>query len=542
MPDAGERDTIASPYRVLVRHFFGRFFDNESLSPQAEPTANLGPILAVLALPGAFLGILLLPLTLTGWSLVTFRYFFVSFSMIVMAFILVFRWDALFPDRRDYLILTPLPVRPATIFLAKASAIGLFLGLFLLDLNITGTLIWPAIDQGPNSLHCLTAHAVAVTAAGLFSALAIGTLQGTLVNLLPAGAFHRVSAWLQTGLMAALVMLLFVTPVAAHALRGLAGSKHPILHYVPTFWFAGLYEQLRPVTRDAVLFGLGDRAVHGLAVTAIAFLLTWIPAYRMHARKFGDVPSVNPAGPGWVRRAAANALNRWVATTPVQRAVFHFITQTITRSMKHRVFLAVYAGFGVAVAALSLASGDAGRRQLPLTLSFVMISGLRAAFNFPSDLKANWVFQLTEYSSGGEYDTALRKWILVCGIVPLFTMLAPFSPSVFHFLSGVALSMLLVEIMFFGFRKVAFTCACFPGRVNLIGLGVIYIFGFTAYSRATAAVQDFLAGYPAAAVVSLMLTGCACLLLARRNETSREPLDYEGAADPVVRTLGVDLR
>jgi hypothetical protein len=541
MPDDGERDTIASPYRVLVRHFFGRFFDNESLSPQAEATANLGPLLAVLALPGAFLGILLLPLTLTGWGLVTFRYFFVSLSMIVMAFILVFRWDALFPDRRDYLILTPLPVRPLTVFLAKGSAIGLFLGLFLFDLNITGTLIWPAIDQGPNSLQCLLAHAIAVTAAGLFSALAMGTLQGILVNVLPARAFQRVSAWLQTGLMAVLVMLLFVTPFAAHALRGLARSRDPALAYIPTAWFTGFYEQLRPLTGDPVLLGLGDVAARGLAVVALAFLLTWIPGYRIHSRKFADVPSANCAGPGWVRRGAEGVLNRWILTTPVQRGVFHFITQTIARSMKHRVFVAVYAGFGLAVAALSVASGESGRQQLPLTLSFVMISGLRAAFNFPSEIKANWIFQVTEDSCRREYHAALRKWILICGILPLFAMLAPFSPSVYHTASGIALSMLLVEILFFGFRKVAFTCAYFPGRINLIGLGVIYVFGFAAYSRTFAAVQKFLAGYPVAAVLSLLLVAGASVLLARLDERTPEPLDYEGAADPVVRTLGVGL-
>ncbi len=210
--------------------------------------------------------------------------------------------------------------------------------------------------------------------------------------------------------------------------------------------------------------------------------------------------------------------------------------------MKHRVFLAVYAGFGVALAVLSVFSGESGRRQLPLTLSFILISGLRAAFSFPSELKANWIFQLSEGTSCREYVTALRKWILICGIVPLFAVLAPFTASLYHLVSGIALSMLLVEIMLFGFRKVAFTCAYFPGRVNVIGLSVIYIFGFTAYSRTMAAAQDFLAGYPLVAVFSLVLVACAGFLLARLDRAAIEPLDYEGAADPVVRTLGVSAR
>ena len=80
---------------------------------------------------------------------------FVSFSMIVMGFIMVFEWDALFPDRRDYQILTPLPLRLSTLFLAKAAALAIFLGIFLMDINFFGVLFWPGIDGGRNLLGIL---------------------------------------------------------------------------------------------------------------------------------------------------------------------------------------------------------------------------------------------------------------------------------------------------------------------------------------------------------------------------------------------------
>ena len=38
----------------------------------------------------------------------------------------------------------------------------------------------------------------------------------------------------------------------------------------------------------------------------------------------------------------------------------------------------------------------AGMLEIPLTLSFFAISGLRAAFNFPAELRANWIFQVCE--------------------------------------------------------------------------------------------------------------------------------------------------
>ena len=61
---------MKTPFFLLVRHFFGRFFDTESLSPQGEPAARLTQTLGVLAVPGAFFILLFLPCTFFGWSLV----------------------------------------------------------------------------------------------------------------------------------------------------------------------------------------------------------------------------------------------------------------------------------------------------------------------------------------------------------------------------------------------------------------------------------------------------------------------------------------
>ena len=80
--------------------------------------------------------------------------------------------------------------------------------------------------------------------------------------------------------------------------------------------------------------------------------------------------------------------------------------------------------------------------------------------------------------------------MLACAIVPLFLLLAPMEflcfparTAGFHLAYGLTLTLLLVEVMFLGFRKIPFTCAHFPGKVNLSLLAVIYVFGFTTYSR-----------------------------------------------------------
>jgi hypothetical protein len=158
-------------YRLLIRHFFQRFFDKESLSPQGEPEAGFFQTLGILAAPGGILSILVLPLGTQGWSSVSMRLLFVLLSMIVMCFVVVFEWDAIFPDRRDYQILTPIPIPLRTLFFTKAIALALFLLVFLADVNFFSTLMWPGIDTGRSALAMWGAHIVVVFASGWFAAL-----------------------------------------------------------------------------------------------------------------------------------------------------------------------------------------------------------------------------------------------------------------------------------------------------------------------------------------------------------------------------------
>ena len=106
-----------------------------------------------------------------------------------------------------------------------------------------------------------------------------------------------------------------------------------------------------------------------------------------------------------------------------------------------------------------------------------------------------------------------------------------------------------MEIMFFDFRKVPFTCSHFPGKVNLVGLSVLYILGFTMYSSTMADLESWLIGLPAGAVFFFAVAASACVLLDRWRRRSNQRwhgeaagaarLDYVDPGDPVVRTLGI---
>ena len=533
--------------RDLIRHFFERFFEKDALSPQGDPSANIVQTLGFLAVPGAFVAILLQPLSFRQWDLVGIRCVFVSFSMIVMGFLVVFEWDALFPDRRDYQILTPLPIDLFRLFLAKGMAFAVFLGLFLLDINFFSTLLWAGVDNGRSVPGIMAAHLATLVVSGLFAALSMAAVQGVLIALLPATAFRRVSVWLQTTLMGFLVLLLFVSPLLATALHGLLRRHSAAVYAFPPFWFAGFYEKMRPAVKSPALLQLGNWALWGLAAAAGLFVLTYLPGYRSHARKVLEAPQPSPRGPGRLRRGAAAWIDLRILRRPAQVAVFHFINQTITRSMKHRLFLAAYAGCGAALAILTLFSGRDGLLRLPLTLSFILISALRAAFNFPSELGANWSFQMNESHIAGDCLAAMRKWIVISALAPFLGLQAmmefacfPRGPAIFHLAFGGTLAVLLMECMFVGFRKVPFTCSYFPGKVNLVFLSVIYVLGFTIYSGTMAAVEEWLAIRPVAAALFFASAGVFYALLTRwgaRKLNAESILEYQDPGDPVVRTL-----
>jgi hypothetical protein len=321
--------------------------------------------------------------------------------------------------------------------------------------------------------------------------------------------------------------------------------------YVPAYWYSGLYEQLRPAVRSQALLRLGKWALPALGYALAAFVVTHLPGYRGHARQLIEGVPCSPSGPGRVRAALNVIADRFLLKHPVQQAVFHFIGQTISRSMKHRLFLSTHAGFGAALAVISLGHGRAGLLCIPLTLSFVLISGLRAAFNFPAELSANWAFQISDTNHTRETLIAMRKWVVFCGIGPLFLLLAPLELAFFPWTSvlfqlfyGVTLSILLMEVMFFDFRKIPFTCSYFPGKINLVLLLVIYVSGFSFYSSTMADLEVRLMNAPLAAAAFFCVAACAWLVVWNwhgRGKTE-SGLEYDDEGDPAVRTLGLTLQ
>src|SRR4030095_15746970 len=151
-------------------------------SPDADERANVVQIVAMLALPGAIVSLFtivdhpLIRSELTRlWLRAGYRYVFVTYSMVVMGFVMTFKWDSIFPDRRDYLILTPLPISLRDFFVAKAVSLGIFLLLFVFAINFFSCILVPWAFAVRNNrldmlLPALLAHAAAIFSGAIFTA------------------------------------------------------------------------------------------------------------------------------------------------------------------------------------------------------------------------------------------------------------------------------------------------------------------------------------------------------------------------------------
>src|ERR1043166_6640993 len=131
---------------ALLRLFRDRFTESEALSPGAGFETNIYQILGFLAVPGLFVSLYLIPRFMelsfskpgpaVDLELRADHLFFVAWSFTVVGFATIFEWDMLFPDRRDFLILTPFPIRLRELCTAKILALLRFLGLLSGAVNL----------------------------------------------------------------------------------------------------------------------------------------------------------------------------------------------------------------------------------------------------------------------------------------------------------------------------------------------------------------------------------------------------------------------
>ena len=484
----------------LVRHFLERFFNHETASPDGDAKSRLVLLAAATGLPPFMVAIYLWPVyhpfigwppgqTPPGpppyWAQVNHHFFFVMYSFVAMGIITVFEWDLFFPDRLDVFVLGTLPVAGRKVFLARVAAIAVFVLGFLFDANVLAPVVLPMATDPPNLLRFVSGDVAAVAAGGLFSAAFILAVQGVLLSLLGERLFRRISLAVQGLAVTVLLVLMLLFPVLSSVTPGLLQSGGPAVRWFPPFWFLGIYQRVLegpgvlPVFAELAKIG----ALATLAACAVA-LAAYPLAYLRRVRALVEGPGTRST-----RNPMAIPLHELLHATlvrpPVQRAVFHFIGQTLLRVPRYRIYLVLYGGVGLSVVMAMVlrfsmegqhlhagVSADGIRVAIGI-VPFWVIAGLRAAFVSSGNQHGSWALRIV-HGSPPCFDAALNQlraakvWVVLCaGAVTLAAMavlrlvapaeLLAWPATAAQLLVGAAMCLLLTDAFFMNVTVVPFT-------------------------------------------------------------------------------------
>jgi hypothetical protein len=397
-----------------------------------------------------------------------------SLTMLVVGLITVVSWDATFPDRRDVLVLAPLPVRSRTILGAKIAASGALLGLAVVALNGLPSLAMAVSLGGSYGIfRSFGAFWIAMLAMVVFLYAAVLTLQGFAALVLPRRIFLRVSGVLQIVAFAYFLCSFFMLPALP-----LGAMALPIAHWVvawtPSFWFYALCVQLNGVL-PASLSWLATRAWIALLISGLGGVTSLLLCYVRTLRKTVEEPDLIPAARG----------SRWNLRLggPLKTAVILFSVRALTRSRQHRLAFSFYLSIVFAIALGTIRFGLAMPAPHALTQDFLLntilmmtfaVVGLRSVFSLPISLNANWVLRITQLRPTAEYTAATRTALMLMGVWPVVIAVGvlactfrPVYQVIGHLFIVLLIGCVLAELSLVGFYKIPFTCSYLPGKSNI---------------------------------------------------------------------------
>jgi len=583
-------------FRILYRQFLFRMVDVELLSSAAQGDISklLGRFAAIVVFLGLWLGV---GVILTagaarggGAGLLLIwaeEHFLIATTLLAVGLFAVIGWDSIFPDRREVMVVGPLPVRARTFLLAKAAAVAGALGLAVGVLNaLTGLAVPLFFSAAPrirslfdaialmtgappsepgswilSALRLFFAYWITVLSAGAFTFCLVVSVQG-LAQLLPRQSFLRVSAALQIIAFFAFVGMYFTQLPFASTAELLTPEKQKLLQWLPSYWFFAMLQQLN----GSAIFTSGPeqvalyarRAWIGLSASLAGALASYLLCYFRTLRMIAEQPDILPsrAGLHWLPKAGG----------AMETAIVHFSVRTLARSRKHRVTLSFYLGLAFAIVILgskdpALQARAAGEglqySNLIVLISSVLvmcaaIAGVRIAFSMPMDLRANWVFRIMPMHGGADHLRAARRSLYALSLAPVWLATAavlartwPWKPAAVHLAVLGLFGGIVVELLLLNFRKIPFTCSYLPGKSNMIVILVAFVMlGFSALIDALNFEMRALMHHDRSLWRMLAaLAGAACALRLCawwRTRAEVGAIEFEDVPEPAVMALGLN--
>jgi hypothetical protein len=367
----------------------------------------------------------------------------------------------------------------------------------------------------------LAAHAVASLGASIVTVLAIVAVTGVLLICVPRSRGQAAAMAFRGAALCALLLsipLTFRLPATGASIA----SESPLFYLVPPVWFVGV-EQLLLGKATPYLLRLAQIAaaagIASLAVAAGSYLFLY---HRLERVIFRPITTPNSV----TRR-------RLRAST----AIGPFIGATLRRSPLHQGVFVVIAAAGAALIlngflGASHASGPPNRID-PLSAtviwaSFVLIFAvnvaLRAALVVPLELRANWIFRVTEDDAtrAAELSTVVRVLIRLGVVLPL-AVLFPLEWTVLGSraigctsIAGLS-GLVLVELHMTEWRRFPFTCSFEPSGLLAWQSMVIATGGFVAFTTVGPLVAWYCGGDRAWWLVLMSVLGAVWLYLRRQR-------------------------
>jgi len=559
------------PFVLLTRHFFGRLFDNEIVSPGGDMAFSVAQVMAFLPLPGLILSLYYLCMKYTfkiahvkSWAAVdswSDRCFFISFAMIVMALATLLNWDTLFPDRKDYTNLAVLPVKLRTLFLAKVTSLILFMTLFAVLTNGASGVLFPLAATishatAADGFRFLGAHFVSVFSASVFTFLFLVGMQGACMAFLSRRLLKKISVTIQCSLLVLVLSSFLIMSDLIVAVRNTQVQLYQVM-FVPA-WFTALYDRLlgiRSIHATHVSWSFAVVAlVTALSLAGIFYALTYHRHLGFFSQPEGRTDSRLGLGTALLRR-----VRRIVTREPEEGAAFDFVTATLARSARHRIVLGSCLGVALAfclsaVFLLVTRDGTASMHRvnltvlcLPAILNLLLLGGVRFSFSLPSELGANWVFRIPPFRHDVFWRGArIAVWTVVLAPVFIVTLVV-FSLcwgwwSALRFgLLQTLCALVLAEWLFLRFPKIPFTCSYLPGSADLKSRWPLYVVLFAGYLFFSSTLCVAMASRPRGYLLTLMI-GVLLLLALFRSRRSfllqRRPI-FEDHNGPEFLKLGL---
>jgi len=512
------------PFFRLARLFVDRIFHGGG-EAEDDLDLSMGLVLSLLALPGGFYSIFLFDKygSLLQWirgrhhfdplaAALPDEYFFVVLSMVVTGTVAVWRWDSIFPDRRDYANLVPLPISTRVIFLANLAAIVFLTLLLAFDVNAASAVLFPVVVSGSQEAFSYIAqfaaiHALVVVLASIFSFFAVFATVGVLLFALPFAVFRRISLYVRGLIIVCLLTLLSTSFAVPSLVERLPQTPHSPIRLLPSVWFLGLCQLLRGKA-DPSLAALGRMAILGsLCVPAIAiaaYALSYRRCFTRIPESLDVVPETSRGYTSWI----FSFLDRTILRSPFQRAGYRFVMRTLLRSERHGLVVAGFLALGVVIASQVLFATFNGKTveagslpsaalfSIPFILSYCILIGLRFVFDIPTEQRANWIFRFSLDQTAHECIPLARKILLTfilpwvfAAVFPLSVYLWGWAIGLLHTALVAIWSALLAGILLVGFRKVPFTCSYPPFRDSAIVVVFSHILGFFAFAVLTSRLE-----------------------------------------------------